>query len=176
MSVCKQEEIDLRFNSLDTTSFSLTGEYAPDSDEHTILVTHGYSKDHRRDLKQVMQELMVSQDGGVPFMSKSHDGNASDNDLRRSLNVFRERCAAILKEFAASEGPRYLVADSKLYTSENAANLAHLPFITRIPGNLKAVEEVIDQSLSMDTWQAIDDETRYQRVDLGTMEWNNDGW
>jgi transposase len=158
--VCKQEEIDLRFNSLDTTSFSLTGEYAPDSDEHTILVTHGYSKDHRPDLKQVMQELMVSQDGGVPFMSKSHDGNASDN------NVFRERCAAILKEFGASEGPRYLVADSKLYTSENAANLAHLPFITRIPGNLKVVGEVIDQSLELDTWQAIDDDTRYQRVDL----------
>jgi len=45
------------------------------------------------------------------FMSKSHDGNASDN------NVFRERCTAILKEFAASEGPRYLVADSKLVLS-----------------------------------------------------------
>jgi len=160
LSVCQQERIDLRFNSLDTTSFSLTGDYAPDSDEHTILVTHGYSKDHRPDLKQVIQELMVSQDGGVPFMSKSHDGNASDN------NVFRERCAAILKEFAASEGPRYLIADSKLYTSENAANLAHLPFITRIPGNLKVVGEVIKQSLSMDTWQAIDDQTRYQRVDL----------
>jgi transposase len=160
LSVCKQEEIDLRYNCLDTTSFSLTGEYAPDSDEHTILVTHGYSKDHRPDLKQVIQELMVSQDGGVPFMSKSHDGNASDN------NVFRERSAAILKEFAASEGPRYLVADSKLYTSENAANLAHLPFITRIPGNLKVVGEVIEQSLELDTWQAIDDQTRYQRVDL----------
>jgi len=160
LSVCHQEGIDLRFNSLDTTSFSLTGEYAPDSDEHTVLVTHGYSKDHRPDLKQVIQELMVSQDGGVPFMSKSHDGNASDN------NVFKERCAAIVKEFAASEGPRYLVADSKLYTSENAANLAHLPFITRIPGNLKVVGEVIEQSLSMDTWQAIDDQTRYQRLDL----------
>jgi len=160
LSVCKQEEVDLRFNSLDTTSFSLTGEYAPDSDEHTILVTHGYSKDHRPDLKQVILELMVSQDGGVPFMSKSHDGNASDN------NVFRERCAAILKELAASEGPRYLVADSKLYTSENAPNLVHLPFITRIPGNLKVVGEVIEQSLSLDTWQSIDDQTRYERVDL----------
>ena len=160
LSVCKQEGIDLRFNSLDTTSFSLTGEYAPDSDEHTILITHGYSKDHRPDLKQVIQELMVSQDGGVPFMSKSHDGNASDN------NVFQERSAAILKEFSASEGPRYLVADSKLYTSENAANLVHLPFITRIPGNLKVVGEVIQQSLELDIWQSIDDETRYQRVDL----------
>lgn len=160
LCVCNQEGIDSRFNSLDTTSFSLTGEYAPDSDEHTILVTHGYSKDHRPDLKQVILELMISQDGGVPFMSKSHDGNASDND------VFRERCAAILKEFAASEGPRYLIADSKLYTSENASNLAHLPFITRIPGNLKVVGEVIEQSLLMDNWQSIDEQTRYQRVDL----------
>ena len=64
----------MRFNSLDTTSFSLTGEYDPDSDEHGVLVTYGYSKAHRPDLKQVILELMVSQDGGVPFMSKSHDG------------------------------------------------------------------------------------------------------
>ena len=160
LSVCQQEGIDLRFNCLDTTSFSLTGEYISDSDEHAIAVTYGYSKDHRPDLKQAVLELMVSQDGGVPFMSKSHDGNASDN------NVFRERSAAILKEFAASEGPRYLIADCKLYTSENAANLAHLPFITRIPGNLKAVGEVIGQSLELNTWQAIDDQSRYQRVDL----------
>jgi len=51
LSVCKQEGIDLRFNSLDTTSFSLTGEYDSDSDEHGVLVTYGYSKDHRPDLK-----------------------------------------------------------------------------------------------------------------------------
>jgi transposase len=138
MSVCQQEGIDLRFNCLDTTSFSLTGEYIPDSDEHAILVTHGYSKDHPRvrgdpDLKQAVLELMVSQDGGVPFVSKSWDGNASDN------NVFKQRSAALLKEFAASHGPRYLIADSKLYTEKNAPNLANLPFITRIPGSLRDV-------------------------------------
>jgi len=64
---------------------------------------------------------IVSQAGGVPFVSKSHDGNGSDN------NVFKQRCEGIIKEFAASQGPRYLVADSKLYTSENASNLAKLP-------------------------------------------------
>ena len=36
LAVCAQEGIDLRFNHLDTTSFSLTGEYVPDSDEHAI--------------------------------------------------------------------------------------------------------------------------------------------
>lgn len=161
LSVCQKEGIDLRFNSLDTTSFSLTGEYDPDSDEHGVLVTYGYSKDHRPDLKQVILELMVSQDGGVPFMSKSHDGNASDN------NVFKQRSEGLLKEFSASESPRYLVADSKLYTQENAANLAHLPFITRVGGNLKILDEVIEQCLSLGNWQPYDDESyRYQRLDL----------
>ena len=37
LSVCKQEGIDLRLNSLDTTGFSLTGEYEPGSEEHTIV-------------------------------------------------------------------------------------------------------------------------------------------
>ena len=78
LAVCAQEGIDLRFNHLDTTSFALSGEYVPDSDEHAITITHGYSKDHRPDLKQAVLELMVSQDGGVPFVSKSWDGNTSD--------------------------------------------------------------------------------------------------
>jgi transposase len=164
LSVCQQEVIDLRFNSLDTTSFSLTGEYIPDSDEHAISVTYGYSKDHRPDLKQAVLELMVSQDGGVPFMSKSWDGNTSDNA------IFKERSAALLHEFAASPGPRYLIADSKLYTQKNASNLAQLPFITRIPGSLNDVHQVIGQALASDQWQPVDDESRatcsYHRVDL----------
>src|SRR6266508_3976933 len=40
LAVCVQEGIDQRFHHLDTTSFSLSGEYAPDSDEHAIIITH----------------------------------------------------------------------------------------------------------------------------------------
>src|SRR5215510_12568594 len=79
LAVCRQEAIEQRFNHLDTTSFSLTGDYVPESDQQAIALTHGYSKDHRPDLKQAVLELMVSQDGGVPLMSKTWDGNASDS-------------------------------------------------------------------------------------------------
>jgi transposase len=41
----------------DTTSFSVTGEYAADLDAHTLAVTYGYSRDHRADLKQWMLAL-----------------------------------------------------------------------------------------------------------------------
>ena len=160
LSVCLQEGIDTRFNHLDTTSFSLTGDYVPASDEHAIAITHGYSKDHRPDLKQAVLELMVSQDGGVPLMSKSWDGNASDTQ------IFQERAQALLATFQGSPSPRYLVADAKLYTEENAPNLAKLGFITRIPGTLKLVSQMITQALTWDTWQWLDATTRYQRIAL----------
>jgi transposase len=160
LSVCLQEGIEARFNHLDTTSFSLTGDYLPDSDEHAIAITHGYSKDHRPDLKQAVLELMVSQDGGVPLMSKSWDGNASDSQ------IFQERAHALMATFRASPSPRYLVADAKLYSEENAANLKKLGFITRIPGTLKLVSQVITQALKWDTWQYLDAMTRYQGIEL----------
>ncbi len=160
LAVCGQEGIEQRFNHLDTTSFSLTGDYVPDSDEHAIAITHGYSKDHRPDLKQAVLELMVSQDGGVPLMSKSWDGNASDTQ------VFQERAQALMTTFKNSPSPRYLVADSKMYHEDNAAHLKALGFITRIPNTLKVVGQVIGQTLDIDTWQCLDEQTRYHCLEL----------
>ena len=160
LAVCTQEGIDLRFNHLDTTSFSLTGDYIPDSDEHAIGITHGYSKDHRPDLKQAVLELMVSQDGGVPFVSKSWDGNTSDT------RVFQQRAEALMNVFKDTPTPHYLVADAKLYGEANAVHLAKLGFITRIPATLKLVSQVIGQALQGDTWQPYDDTTRYQPLAL----------
>jgi transposase len=160
LAICAQEGIDLRFNHLATTSFSLTGEYVPESDEHAICITHGYSKDHRPDLKQAVLELMVSQDGGVPFVSKSWDGNTSDTQ------VFQQRAEALIRAFKDTPTPRYLVADAKLYCEDNAVQLAKLGFITRIPATLKVVSQVIGQALQWDTWQTFDTNTRYQPLAL----------
>ena len=161
LGVCDQEGIDRRFNHLDTTSFSLSGAYVPDSDEQAITITHGYSKDRRPDLKQAVLELMVSQDGGVPFVSQSWDGNASDT------KIFQERAAALIATFKNSPTPRYVVADAKLYNEDNATHLHHLGFITRMPGTLKLVSHVISQALRWDAWQELDATTRYQRLALG---------
>jgi transposase len=153
--VCVQEGVDRRFNSEDTTTFSVTGESYPDSDEHAVSVTHGYSKDHRPDLKQVVHELMVSQDGGVPLQMKTWSGNESDTA------IFRERTQALVEQFSKSELARYLIADSKLYDSGNAPHLSRLRFITRIPSTLKQEREVIAEALLSDNWQCIDDDHRY---------------
>src|SRR5437763_4051671 len=125
-----------------------------------MAITYGYSKDHRPDLKQAVLELMVAKDGGVPLMSQSWYGNASDTV------VFKERCEALLMQFAASETPRYLIADAKLYTEAHAPNLARLPFITRIPETLTVTQQVIEQACAWGEWQPLNETVKYQRVEL----------
>lgn len=160
LAVCSQERIDTRFTHLDTTSVSLTGDYVPDSDEHAIAITHGYSKDHRPDFKQAVLEVMVSQDGGVPLRSKSWDGHASD------IKIFQERAQALMTTFQGVPSPRYVVADAKLSREEKAANLKKLGFLTRVPGTLKLVTHVIAPALRWATWQSLDETTHYQAIAL----------
>ena len=160
LASCAQERIEQRLHHLDTTSFSLSGNYVSESDKQAIAITHGYSKDHRPDLKQVVLELLVSQDGGVPLVSKSWDGNTSDTP------IFKERAEALMAAFASAPMPRYLVADAKLYTEDTAATLAKLGFITRIPGTLKLVSQVITQALQGDRWHRLDETTRYYGLEL----------
>ena len=158
-SICQAEQIDQSFISLDTTSHTLTGDYDQDTDEHEISVTYGYSKANRPDLKQVVQELVVSQDGGIPLMSKSFDGHASDN------KIFQSRCRELIDQFKQADSPSYLVADSKLYCSANADNLRKMPFITRIPGTLKPEQATIQQALQNSQWHKLDSENQYYECD-----------
>jgi transposase len=161
LAVCRQEKVDTRFNSLDTTSFTLSGDYLAKTDDDTVEIKLGYSKDHRPDLKQVMLEMMICHDGGIPLIGKALDGNASDN------TVFKERSKLLVDNFRASETPRYLIADCKLYTEDNAENLKNLLFITRIPNTIKRVGEIIDQALDApDAWKTLDDDRKMQTFNV----------
>jgi transposase len=159
LAVCAQAGIDRRCKHLDTTSCSLRGEDVPDSDEQAMTLTYGYSKDHRPDLKQAVLELMVSQDGGVPFGSTSWAGQTSD------IKVFQERAQALVAAFQHAPSPRYLSADAQCYHEDKAPNLPTLGFITRIPHTLGAVSPVVAQALAWDTWYPVDDQTRDQGLE-----------
>jgi transposase len=66
---------------VDTTSFSVSGEYtgAQEGEEDTVIaITYGYSRDHRQDLKQWMLALATTHDGDVPLFMQPLDGNRSD--------------------------------------------------------------------------------------------------
>jgi transposase len=82
-----------RFFHNDTTSINLQGEYKQeegDLDAVPIEITHGFSKDGRPDLKQVVISLVMSD--SLPVFIKALSGNTSDK------SHFRE----IVKEYGKS--------------------------------------------------------------------------
>ena len=158
LHVCQQEGIQTRFAHLDTTSFSLTGDYLPDATEGVVKIVQGHSKDLRPDLKQVVLELIVTPDGGIPLMAKVFDGNASDN------NVFKARSKELVDKIRDGTGFEVLYADCKLYSESNAENLKEHPFVTRIPENIKLTQEKITESIAgpQTAWVQYDDGRKYR--------------
>ena len=164
---CEIESVDCQFKSLDTTSHSLTGEYASDEegcDEQVIRITHGHSKAHRPDLKQVVQEMIVSQDGGIPLACKNWDGNSADT------KVFKERAKALVRMVKTAPKPNYLVADCKLYHQDNAEFLSQLTFITLIPSTIKLEKMLISDALAVQKWTTIDDNYQYTVNEVEHMD------
>ena len=78
--------------------------------KHAPFITHGYSKDHRPDLKQLLFILTTSEDGGVPVQFRCEHGNASDS--RTHQQTWETLCQA------AGRVDFLYVADSKLCARE----------------------------------------------------------
>jgi transposase len=68
------------FAHLDSTSFHVDGRYNSDEelDAQVVHITRGYSRDHRPDLNQVMLELLVEHQAGIPLLMQPLSGNSSD--------------------------------------------------------------------------------------------------
>jgi transposase len=96
---------------IDTTSFSVSGEYSSGEggsenleDAVPIAITYGYSRDHRADLKQWMMGLVTTHDSDIPLFLRPLDGNSSDKEspssnttswLSRSMPSSRSLLGAI---------------------------------------------------------------------------------
>jgi transposase len=175
LSACKTEGIDTRFGHADTTSYELHGNYEELDEtgnpiEQRIAITHGYSKANRPDLKQVVQELITTQDGGIPLITKTLSGNASDTI------ILRERAKALMDEFSKSSS-RCFVADCKLYAEDTAPMLNKINFITRVPSILKNEQVCVEKALNQDdAWITISDNYKYQEFQAEQFNINDQRW
>ncbi len=130
-----QYGVSKKFRHMDSTSMAVEGEYA--SDDPNPLITFGYSKDHRADLKQFMIYLMSSQDGDVPLLAQTVAGNSSDKKL------FRERLRALKGQIQEGH-EQYIVADSELYTGETLQEISsQIKWISRVPEKIVAAKELV---------------------------------
>ncbi len=69
---------------IDTSKFSVTGEYEPDFDTEEIEITSGYPKDGRCDLKRIDLSLAANQQG-IPLFIQTFSGNESDKESIRTI-------------------------------------------------------------------------------------------
>jgi len=64
---------------LESTSFHVDGCYnsGEEPDAHVIHMTRGYRRDHRPDLNQVMLDVMVEHQAGMPVLMRPLSGHTS---------------------------------------------------------------------------------------------------
>jgi transposase len=159
-TACELSDVNQKVQSFDTTTFSFHGDYNEEYDEGTVKITHGFSKDHRSDLKQVVTELLVSHDSGIPLCLKNCDGNASDSI------IFRERSEQLQQAFKDGY-VNHVTADSKFYSKENAAHWHLVKFTTRVPETIKEVKSLIQKANEDGDWQECSDgKTRFISYDI----------
>lgn len=143
LSVIKKFKISPKYSHLDATSFHLHGEYNSEENqekepgitrERPIIITKGYSRDHRPDLKQCVLDLITSSDGDIPLLMRVGDGNEADKA------VFGK----ILVEFKKQINfDSIMVCDSALYSQENLNLIAHLKWISRVPMTIKKAQDLV---------------------------------
>ncbi|UAW63734.1 IS1634 family transposase [Mycoavidus sp. HKI] len=157
---------------VDTTSFSVHGKYASDEgvseqredagEAVEITVTHGYSKDHRPDLKQVVLSLAVAGGSGIPLWMMPCDGNASDKTV---LPETIERINAFRQEIDCTRTLRW-VADSALYTAENLKKMEHTIWVSRVPETILEARELVSKSTQEIAWSEQEDGYRHASFDM----------
>ena len=154
-------KFQVKMNSihLDGSSMYVQGEYktqvensdqtekepGPETSEmKPIEIVHGYSRDHRPDLKQFIIDMIVTGDGDIPLYLKIDSGNIDDK------SVFVSRLKEFKKQWTF-EG--ICVADSALYTRENLSAMTGIKWITRVPLSIKsAQEQIVD--IQESEWQS----------------------
>ena len=99
----------------DTTSVSVYGQADNRKTDQGIQITFGHSKKHRRDLKQLVWSMSVSNDHAFPLFQKAYSGNTAD------VTTYVEQWHKLIDLLARRDF--LYVADSKLITHETMAHI-----------------------------------------------------
>jgi transposase len=146
-------DLDVSHVHQDTTSRSVYGDYELREEGDSLppfLITHGFSKDKRPDLKQLIHSLLCVDDG-IPIYTKCEDGNASDKVINKNLiRKMVERMAEL------GQDNFVYVADSALITKENLRLMDDekngFRFLSRLPMTFHECGDAIDRAVDEEAW------------------------
>ena len=109
-----------RLAHLDSTSFHVDGRYNSDEepDDALIHITRGDSREHRHALNQVLLDLVVEHQTGMPVLMKPRSGN------NRDVQDFGQIITDHMTQWQITYSTTCLGAASALYRAENLQKLA----------------------------------------------------
>lgn len=159
VAAVKLFDLDTTHVHHDTTSRTLYGDYdlyGEETHDQPFVITFGFSKEHRPDLKQLVHSLLCVDDG-IPIYSKCENGNVSDKVVNRNL------IPKMVERMRELGQDNFLyVADSALITRENLTLMddwkTGFRFVSRLPQSYKACGRAIARAVREGQWQ-----------DLGTL-------
>ena len=155
-----------RMNHLDTTSISVEGEYkagimaitekssagseagnavgiidTESAEPKVINITHGYSKDHKPYLKQVVLSLVVNGPSSIPIWMEPLDGNSSD---KVSFHETIKKVQDFQKQIDLENKFKWVV-DSALYTKDRLLKNNNYTWLTRVPETIKEASKLLEK-------------------------------
>jgi transposase len=164
--MAKRFEIEPKILHIDGTSLSVHGKYSqleeekieqnpsaevqsagnsPQSEDQKeeenlepvpINITHGYSRDHRPDLKQYTLSLLTTETEGIPLFMQVGSGNESD----------QKAFGKMIKEFKSQwtgAAPSVYVMDAAFYTEPNLGEFQYsIKWISRVPFTIKTAKDL----------------------------------
>jgi transposase len=136
--ICKTLDLHPKYGHMDSTDFHVDGVYnsrKPPSiggeDSQVIRLTPGYSRDHRPDLNQVVLNMIVDNQAGIPLHMQAFDGNISDK------TAFHKTISDHVGNLQTTTSISHLIMDSAGYT-ENSLTACKdmILWISRVPETL----------------------------------------
>lgn len=124
---------------LDYTSFHVDDEYQSDDDAQHIHLTKGYSRDHRPELNQVILNLIIENQAGLPIYMQACSGNTNDSEN------FKKLVKSHIGSLKSVQRSRYFIGDAALYVAETIQSLQKQKqlFITRMPQKFKEAKTIL---------------------------------
>ena len=166
--ICDKLGLRPKFGHMDSTDFHVDGVYnsreqevTANTEGHVVRLTQGYSRDHRPDLNQVVLNLIVENQAGIPLHMSGLDGNTSDK------TAFSDTVTHHIAQLQSVSSIEYIVTHSAGYTEKTLTGCKDvIKWIMRVPENLKESKDAVQKTFT--TWQALAE--GYQYVPLTSTQ------
>jgi transposase len=132
----QNSDVDMRLEQDSSSEDSQKKDEEEGLEPVPINITHGYSRDHRPDLKQYTLSLLTTEAEGIPLFMQVGSGNELD----------QKAFVKMIKEFKSQwtdAAPSVYVMDAAFYTESNLSEFQYsIKWISRVPFTIKAAKDL----------------------------------